>query len=54
MSAEALLRGSAAAMAEAVRSGAETATALVQASLMRICATDERASNPAAVHSASR
>ncbi|CAM5789422.1 AtzE family amidohydrolase [Rhizobacter fulvus] len=42
MSAEALLRGSAAAMADAVRSGAVTATALVQASLMRICATDER------------
>ncbi|MES2990414.1 MAG: AtzE family amidohydrolase [Pseudomonadota bacterium] len=42
MSADGLLNGSAAAMADAVRSGAVTATALVQASLMRICATDER------------
>ncbi len=42
MSAEELLSGSAAAMADAVRSGAVTATALVQASLMRICETDER------------
>jgi amidase/aspartyl-tRNA(Asn)/glutamyl-tRNA(Gln) amidotransferase subunit A len=42
MSADGLLNGSAAAMADAVRSGAVTATALVQASLVRICATDER------------
>ncbi len=42
MSADELLKGSAAEMAAAVRSGALTATALVQASLMRIGATDER------------
>ena len=40
MSAPALLNGSAAGMATAVRSGATTATALVHASLKRIAATD--------------
>ncbi|MEJ8845648.1 AtzE family amidohydrolase [Variovorax rhizosphaerae] len=39
---DALLAQDAAAMAEAVRSGATTATALVQASLDRIAATDKR------------
>ncbi|HZT56059.1 MAG TPA: AtzE family amidohydrolase, partial [Burkholderiaceae bacterium] len=42
MNADELLQGSAAAMAAAVRSGACSATALVQASLLRICATDAR------------
>ncbi|MGJ7579306.1 AtzE family amidohydrolase [Variovorax sp. RHLX14] len=42
MSAEELLLHDAAAMAEAVRSGAVSATALVQASLDRIAATDDR------------
>ena len=42
MSADRLLSGSATEMAAAVRSGALTATALVQASLVRIAQTDER------------
>ncbi|MEP7100270.1 MAG: AtzE family amidohydrolase [Burkholderiales bacterium] len=42
MSADELLKGSAAEMAAAVRGGALTATALVQASLVRICETDAR------------
>ena len=42
MSAEELLKGSAAEMAAAVRGGVLTVTALVQASLVRICETDKR------------
>jgi len=42
MNADELLKGTAADMAAAVRDGALTATALVQASLVRICETDER------------
>ena len=42
VSADELLKGSAADMAAAVRRGALTTTALVQASLVRICETDKR------------
>ena len=42
MNADELLQGSAGAMAAAVRGGSVTATALIQASLLRICETDAR------------